>query len=110
MENVSHFTMENSSVTLPLKLTGRHMEQVNTELWLVADDNTVLWLVDAYNTDLWLVDDDNTELWLVDADNTWYWALIGQVTIQDSTFTQLPWPGVFLHNASRVGIMLTSAW
>ena len=32
MENVSHFTMENSSVTLPLKLTGRHMEQVNTEL------------------------------------------------------------------------------
>ena len=47
MENVSHFTMENSSVTLPLKLTGRHMEQVNTELWLVDADNTELWLADA---------------------------------------------------------------
>ena len=59
MENVSHFTMENSSVTLPLKLTGRHMEQVNTELWLADADNTELWLVADDNTVLWLVDDDN---------------------------------------------------
>ena len=54
MENVSRFLMTNSSVSLPLKLTGRHMEEV---------------------------------------------------TIQDSTFTTLPWPGIFLHNASQVRIL-----
>ena len=54
MENVSRFLMTNSSVSLPLKLTGRHMEEVS---------------------------------------------------IQDSTFTTLPWPGIFLHNASQVRIV-----
>lgn len=54
MENVSRFVMTNSSVSLPLKLTGRHMQEV---------------------------------------------------TIQDSTFTTLPWPGIFLHNASHVQIV-----
>ena len=54
MENVSRFLMTNSSVSLPLKLTGRHMQEVS---------------------------------------------------IQDSTFTTLPWPGIFLHNASHVKII-----
>ena len=54
MENVSRFLMTNSSVSLPLKLTGRHMQEV---------------------------------------------------TIQDSTFTTLPWPGIFLHNTSHVQIV-----
>ena len=54
MENVADFRMVNSSVSLPLKLTGRHMEHV---------------------------------------------------LIQDSTFSTLPWPGVFLHNSSHVEIV-----
>ena len=54
MENVSRFLMTNSSVSLPLKLTGRHMQEV---------------------------------------------------IIRDSTFTMLPWPGIFLHNSSHVQII-----
>ena len=54
MENVEKFRMVNSSVGLPLKLTGRHM---------------------------------------------------GNVIIKDSSFTTLPWPGVFLHNSSHVEIV-----
>ena len=54
MENVSQFLMTNLSASLPLKLTGRHMDQVK---------------------------------------------------ISHSTFSSLPWPGVFLHNATRVEIL-----
>ena len=54
MENVSQFLMTNLTSSLPLKLTGRHMEQVK---------------------------------------------------VSHSTFSSLPWPGVFLHNATRVEIL-----
>lgn len=54
MENVRQVEMTNMTASLPVKLTGRHLEEVR---------------------------------------------------ITRSTFSSLPWPGVFLHNATRVEIL-----
>ena len=54
MENVTQMEMTNMTASLPVKLTGRHLEEVR---------------------------------------------------IAHSTFSSLPWPGVFLHNATRVEIL-----